>query len=113
MTTVVEQKLFDDIGGMDDSIASALEAITDDLAIVICAISLPPGEVFRLTSKEYGVYLLSRDNEGERIVRGVRVEKHHGQGSKNLVLQTIQMVLSVLGSQEPKVKTLDFSARYE
>lgn len=95
--------LFGDIADLDTSIMQKLETVYEAPAIVVCKVGLPPGDMFKLPGEEYGIYLVTKDEEGRMRVCGMRVRNRDGRIGRNIVLQAIKMTMSALEVEEPRL----------
>lgn len=97
-------RLFPEIEGLDDHILKDLAWVSDGLTtIVICAITLPPGEIFRLSGEQYGIYIITTNKEGNQVVKGVRTERYDGKNGKIIAITTAKAVISAFTAEEPRI----------
>ena len=98
-----EPRLFHEIDGLDDHILEDLANIDDENAIVICKIGLPADQLFGLEGEQYGIYIFLINSMGNRVIKGVRTERHEGQKGKTITLRAVKAVMSAFVSKEFRI----------
>lgn len=98
--------LFPEIENLDVNIYQELvniQGVTEVRpAIAVCNIDLPPGELFRISGTQYGVFLVISKNN-ETFIRGVRTEREHGTGAHRPVVKAFVEALKAFGMEVPQL----------
>lgn len=107
MATTVTSDLFSEIRDLDEEILQKIDSIEsapEEISIVICEISIlhPFG---RLMRKEYGLYILAKENDGRKM-HAMRLGREHH--NVNIALAAIKLTLLAATLEEPRVYEFTF-----
>jgi hypothetical protein len=96
-------RIFPEIENLDDGIARTLAGIKnfsrENPALVIVKLNMPPGEMFRLPGTQYGLYFMTKNDKGEEVVCGMRIESHLGPFAHQVVMDAIKMAVEAQGGK--------------